>query len=63
MDRACDRPGYSVDYFTSVVPSQYLVAFWEEFEILNDVELMVPSPNDLLSRPLPGYITLSAEFF
>ncbi|GMN61497.1 hypothetical protein TIFTF001_030584 [Ficus carica] len=63
VDRACDRPVYLMDYFTSAVPLQYLVTLREEFEILNDVELMVPGPNDLLSRPPPGYITLSAEFF
>ena len=41
----------------------YLVTLWEEFEIPNDVEFIVPGLNDLPSRPPPGHITLSAEFF
>ncbi|GMN48311.1 hypothetical protein TIFTF001_017477 [Ficus carica] len=52
-----------VDYFTSAVTSKYLVALREEFEIPNDVELMVPGPNDIPSRLPPDYITLYAEFF
>ena len=63
VDRAGDRPMYSVDYFTSAVTPLYLVAHMEEFEIPNNVELIVPGPNDLPSRPPPGHITLSAEFF
>ncbi|GMN58630.1 hypothetical protein TIFTF001_027727 [Ficus carica] len=63
VDRACDRPVYTVDYFMSAVTSQYLESLREEFEIPNDVEMLVPGPNNLPSRPPPSYITLSAEFF
>ena len=63
VDRAGDRPVYMVDYFTSTVTPQYLESLREEFGIPNDVEMMVLRPNDLVSRPLPGYITLSAKFF
>ncbi|GMN39718.1 hypothetical protein TIFTF001_008944 [Ficus carica] len=63
VDRASDRPVYLVDYFTSAVTPSYLVALRDEFEIPNDIELVVPDPNDLPSRPPPGYITLFAEFF
>ncbi|GMN49677.1 hypothetical protein TIFTF001_018835 [Ficus carica] len=63
MDRAGDRPLYSVDYFTSAVTTFYLVSLREEFAIPNNVELVVPGPNDLLPRPPLGYITLSTEFF
>ncbi|GMN63822.1 hypothetical protein TIFTF001_032882 [Ficus carica] len=61
--QARDRPVYSVDYFTSAVTPSYLAALREEFEILNIIELVVPGPNDLPSRPPPSHITLSAEFF
>ncbi|GMN65307.1 hypothetical protein TIFTF001_034381 [Ficus carica] len=63
MDRASDRPVYSVDYFTSTVSSLYLVALREEIVIPNYVELVVPGSNNLPSQPPPSYITLSAEFF
>lgn len=63
VDRAGDRPVYTMDYFTPAVTLQYLEALREELGIPNDVEMMVLGPNDLPSRPLPGYITLSTEFF
>ncbi|GMN19420.1 hypothetical protein TIFTF001_039814 [Ficus carica] len=63
VDQADDRPVYLVDYFTTAVTLSYLAALREEFEIPNDVELIVPGPNDFPSRPPPGCITLSTEFF
>lgn len=63
VDLAGDRLVYTVDYFTSAVTSQYLESFREEFEIPNDVQMIVSGPNDLPSRPLPGFITLFTEFF
>ncbi|GMN53229.1 hypothetical protein TIFTF001_022367 [Ficus carica] len=54
---------YSVDYFTSAVTPRYLAAHRREFQIPAEVELRVPGENDLPSRPPPGYITLSAEYF
>ncbi|GMN30149.1 hypothetical protein TIFTF001_044432 [Ficus carica] len=63
VDRAGDRLIYSVDYFTTAVTLSYLAALREEFEIPNDVELIVPGPNDLPSQPPPSCITLSTEFF
>lgn len=63
MERAGDLPVYSVDNFLLPVTTAYLEALREQFEILDDVELIVPGPNDLSSRPLPGCVTLSTEFF
>ncbi|GMN23734.1 hypothetical protein TIFTF001_051326 [Ficus carica] len=54
---------YTVDYFTSAVNHEYLESLREEFQIVGYVEMVVPGPNDLPSRPPPGYVTLSAEFF
>ncbi|GMN48206.1 hypothetical protein TIFTF001_017392 [Ficus carica] len=50
VDRAGDRPVYSVDYFISAVTLLYLTALREEIEIPNYMELIVPGPNDLPSR-------------
>lgn len=63
VDRVEDRPEFTVDFFTSAVTPQYLESLWEEFQILNNIEMVVPGPNDLFSRPPPSYVTLSAEFF
>ncbi|GMN52747.1 hypothetical protein TIFTF001_021889 [Ficus carica] len=60
VDRAGDRPVYTVDYFTSAVTPQYLESLRKEFGIFNDVEMILPGPNDLPSRPPFGYITVSA---
>ena len=57
------RPVYSVDFYTSAVTLGYLAALRREFRIPDDVVLMVPGSNDLPSRPPPGYIALSAEYF
>ncbi|GMN29034.1 hypothetical protein TIFTF001_044307 [Ficus carica] len=56
-------PVFSVDFFTSAVTLGYLAALRREFQIPAEVELRVPGENDLPSRPPPGYITLSAEYF
>ncbi|GMN50968.1 hypothetical protein TIFTF001_020134 [Ficus carica] len=63
VDLAGDRLVYTVDYFTSAVTLRYLAALREEFQIPDDIELVVPGQNDLSSRPPPSHITLSAEFF
>ena len=63
VDLAGDCPMYMVDYFTLAVTSPFLESLREEFEIPNGVKMIVLGPNDLPSRPPPGYITLSAEFF
>ncbi|GMN66112.1 hypothetical protein TIFTF001_035188 [Ficus carica] len=63
VDRADTLLVYTVDYFTSAVTAQYLESLREEFGIPNDVEMIVPGPNDLPSRPPPGYVILSVEFF
>ena len=63
VERAGDRPVYSVNYFVSAVTFTYLAALREEFEIPGEVELILPGPNDLPSRPPPGCVTLSTEFF
>ena len=63
VDLASDRPVYSVDYFTSAVTLRYLATLREEFQILGEVDLVVPSENDIPSRPPPGHITLSADYF
>lgn len=60
---AVDHPVYMVDYFTSAVTLEYLELLWEEFQIPGDVELVVPGPIDLPSRPPLDHITLLAEFF
>ncbi|GMN63809.1 hypothetical protein TIFTF001_032905 [Ficus carica] len=54
---------YTVDYFMSAITPRYLAALGEEFGVLLSVELLAPGANDLPSRPPPGYITLSAEYF
>ncbi|GMN60810.1 hypothetical protein TIFTF001_029912 [Ficus carica] len=44
VDQTCDRPMYSVDYFTSAITPSYLAALREEFEIPNDVTTpVIPS--------------------
>lgn len=63
VDWAGGRPVYMVDYFTSEVTPQYLESLREEFQILGDIEMVVPGPNVLPSRLPPGYVTLSVEFF
>ncbi|GMN20153.1 hypothetical protein TIFTF001_050009 [Ficus carica] len=63
VDLAGDRPMYTVDYFTSAVTPRYLAALREEFRIPDKVDFMVPGEGDLPSRPPPGYIALSAEYF
>nr|GMN19413.1 hypothetical protein TIFTF001_048608 [Ficus carica] len=63
VELADGRPVYSVDYFTSAITPRYLAALREEFDIPPSVELLAPGADDLLSRPPPGYITLSAEYF
>ncbi|GMN72175.1 hypothetical protein TIFTF001_055221 [Ficus carica] len=56
-------PVISVDFYTSAVALGYLAALRREFQIPAEVELRVPGENDLPSRPPPGYIALSAEYF
>ncbi|GMN23313.1 hypothetical protein TIFTF001_043666 [Ficus carica] len=60
---AGDRPVYTADYYTSAVTPRYLAALRREFSIPDDVDLVVPGPNDLPSRPPSGHIALSAEYF
>ncbi|GMN70417.1 hypothetical protein TIFTF001_039460 [Ficus carica] len=60
---AGDRPVYTADYYTSAVTPRYLAALRREFNIPDDVDLVVPGPNDLPSRPPSGHIALSAEYF
>ncbi|GMN27297.1 hypothetical protein TIFTF001_001595 [Ficus carica] len=57
------HPVYTVDYFTSAVTPEYLESLREEFQIPNDIDLVVPSLADLPSSPSLGHVTLSAEFF
>ncbi|GMN72669.1 hypothetical protein TIFTF001_053592, partial [Ficus carica] len=59
---AGDRPVYTADYYTSAVTPRYLAALRREFSIPDDVDLVVPGPNDLPSRPPSGHIALSAEY-
>ncbi|GMN54125.1 hypothetical protein TIFTF001_023260 [Ficus carica] len=56
-------PVYSVDFYTSAVTPGYLAALMRDFQIPAEVDLRVPGENDLPSRPPPGYIALSAEYF
>ncbi|GMN60596.1 hypothetical protein TIFTF001_029687 [Ficus carica] len=56
-------PVYSVDFYTSAVTPEYLAALRRDFQILVEVDLRVLGENDLPSRPPPGYISLSAEYF
>ena len=63
VELADGRPVYSVDYYTSAITPRYLVALREEFNVPLSVELLAPGANDLPSRPPPGYVTLSAEYF
>ncbi|GMN45071.1 hypothetical protein TIFTF001_014270 [Ficus carica] len=63
VELADGRPVYSVDYFTSAITPRYLAALREEFDVPLSVELLAPGADDLPSRPPPGYITLSAEYF
>ncbi|GMN68286.1 hypothetical protein TIFTF001_037348 [Ficus carica] len=60
---AGDRPVYTADYYTSAVTLRYLAALRRDFSIPEDVDLVVPEPNDLPSRPPSGHIALSAEYF
>ena len=62
MERAGDRPIYSVDFFVPTVTFAYLAVLRKEFEIPDDVELIVPGQNDLPSWPPLDCVTLSAEF-
>ncbi|GMN61637.1 hypothetical protein TIFTF001_030722 [Ficus carica] len=63
VDWARGRLVYMVDYLTSAVTPEYLESLLEEFQIPGDVELIVPSLNDLPFRPRLDGVTLSAEFF
>ncbi|GMN64582.1 hypothetical protein TIFTF001_033659 [Ficus carica] len=63
VELAGDRPVYTADYYTSAVTLRYLAALRREFSIPDDVDLVVPGPNDLPSRPPSGHIALSAEYF
>ncbi|GMN69155.1 hypothetical protein TIFTF001_038205 [Ficus carica] len=63
VELAGDRPVYMADYYTSAVTLRYLAALRREFSIPDDVDFVVPGPNDLPSRPPSGYIALSAEYF
>ncbi|GMN20173.1 hypothetical protein TIFTF001_043018 [Ficus carica] len=63
VELAGDRPVYTADYYTSAVTPRYLAALRREFSIPDDVDLVVPGPNDLPSRPPSGHIALSAEYF
>ncbi|GMN66519.1 hypothetical protein TIFTF001_035583 [Ficus carica] len=63
VELAGDRPVYTADYYTSAVTLRYLAALHQEFSIPDDVDLVVPGPNDLPSRPPSGHIALSAEYF
>ena len=63
VDSAGRCPIYTVDYFSSTVTPEYLELLQEEFQILGDVELVVPGSNGLPSHPPPGQVTLSAKFF
>ncbi|GMN63957.1 hypothetical protein TIFTF001_033009 [Ficus carica] len=56
-------PVYSVDFYTSAVTPGYLAALKRDSQIPAEVDLRVPGENDLSSRPPPGYISLSAEYF
>ncbi|GMN47286.1 hypothetical protein TIFTF001_016461 [Ficus carica] len=63
VELAEDRPVYMADYYTSTITLRYLAAPRREFRIPDDVDLVVPGPNDLPSRPPSGHIALSAEYF
>ncbi|GMN61760.1 hypothetical protein TIFTF001_030848 [Ficus carica] len=63
VDLADDRPVYTADYYTSAVTRRYLDVLRQEFRIPDDVDLVVPGVDDLPSRPPPGYVALSAEYF
>ncbi|GMN69542.1 hypothetical protein TIFTF001_038591 [Ficus carica] len=63
VELAGDRPVYTADYYTSAVTPRYLAALRREFSIPDEVDLVVPGPNDLPSRPPSGHIALSAEYF
>ncbi|GMN74639.1 hypothetical protein TIFTF001_053189, partial [Ficus carica] len=60
---AAGRPVYTADYYTTAVTQRYLVALRREFNIPENVDLLVPGVDDLPSRPPSGYIALSAEYF
>ena len=63
VDCARGRHVYSVDYLTTIVTLEYLESLWEEFQILDDIKLVMLGPNDLPSCPPPSHITLLAEIF
>ncbi|GMN40537.1 hypothetical protein TIFTF001_009759 [Ficus carica] len=63
VELAGDRPVYTAYYYTSAVTPRYLAALRREFSIPDDVDLVVPGPNDLPSRPPSGHIALSVEYF
>ena len=64
MTRLADgRPVYTADYFTTAVTPRYLAALRREFRIPDSVALVVPGADDLPSRPPPGHIAISAEYF
>ncbi|GMN28123.1 hypothetical protein TIFTF001_044203 [Ficus carica] len=53
--RADGGPVYNVDYFTSAITPEFLDSLQEEFQSPRNVELVVPGPNNLPSRPPPGH--------
>lgn len=63
VDLANDRLVYTVDCYTSTITPRYLTALREELHIPGEVDLVVPGEDNLPSRPLPGYIALSVEYF
>lgn len=63
VDHARGHPVYTEDYFATAVTSEYLESLREEIQIPENVELVVPDPDDLPSRPPPNNVTLSMEFF
>ncbi|GMN67228.1 hypothetical protein TIFTF001_036289 [Ficus carica] len=58
--RARGCPIYTVDYFTTVFTYEYLKSLREEFQIPEDVELVVPCQDDLPFRPPLGHLPFSA---
>ncbi|GMN66577.1 hypothetical protein TIFTF001_035649 [Ficus carica] len=63
VDRAKGCSVYTVDYFTTAVIPEDLESLRVEFQIPDDIKLIVPAQDDLLFHPPLGHIMLQRSSF